>query len=75
LAEITGTNAPAAAPARPRLYEITPVWESGELGALEVTVPEGIAKPGRTYRARARTKDDTGRWSHWSSPVEFVAGN
>jgi hypothetical protein len=55
--------------------EITPVWESPELGdaTTEAAIPAGIAKAGHSYRVRARMKDTTGRWSHWSAPVEFVA--
>jgi hypothetical protein len=66
----------AAATARsPGVYEINPVWESRELTeAAEVAIPADVVKPGRTYRVRARMKDVTGRWSHWSAPVEFTAG-
>jgi hypothetical protein len=55
--------------------EITPVWESPELTepSAQATIPKTIALAGHTYRARARVKDTTGRWSHWSAPVEFVA--
>jgi hypothetical protein len=56
-------------------YEITPIWESSELGFFkpEIAIPPGVAKPGHTYRARVRMKDLTGRWSHWSTPYQFVA--
>ena len=76
LAEITPTNAPMATPRAPRRYEITPVWQSADLetGPETIAIPGGIAKPGHTYRVRVRMKDVTGRWSHWSSPAEFVAG-
>ena len=76
LAEITPTNAPPALLRAPRLHEITPIWESAELASAtnEVTVPSGVVKAGQTYRARVRMKDSTGRWSHWSPPIEFVAG-
>ncbi|MDG2122352.1 MAG: CotH kinase family protein, partial [Verrucomicrobiales bacterium] len=49
-------------------------WESGELAELvgEVEVPAADVRVGRTYRARVRHCDDTGRWSHWSEPLEFV---
>ncbi len=75
LAEIAPSTGPGSR-SRPRPYEIAAVWESGELANLteEVAVPAGIAKSGHIYRARVRLKDDTGRWSHWSAPVEFVAG-
>ncbi len=29
---------------------------------------------GHTYKARVRHQDNTGRWSHWSDPITFVAG-
>jgi hypothetical protein len=76
MAEITPANRPGSQ-ARPAqgLLEITAVWESAELpeATAETAVPSGIAKAGHTYRVRARMKDSTGRWSHWSAPVEFVA--
>jgi hypothetical protein len=76
LAEISPTNAVAGNPRSPRVYEITPVWESAELDGKgrEVLVPGNVVQAGRLYRVRARVKDATGRWSHWSQPVEFVAG-
>ena len=58
-------------------YEINPIWESGELtapGVLQAQVPGSLVRPGKTYRLRCAMKDTTGRWSHWSGPVEFVAG-
>jgi hypothetical protein len=57
------------------LHEITAVWGSADLpdAAQPVSIPAGIAKSGHTYRVRARVKDVTGRWSHWSPPVEFLA--
>ncbi|MGH2271610.1 lamin tail domain-containing protein [Anaerohalosphaeraceae bacterium U12dextr] len=58
-------------------YEINPVWESGELtnaANLQIQIPGHVARPGRTYRVRCAMKDNTGRWSHWSNPVQFVSG-
>ena len=77
LAEISGTNLPAFDPGKPRKYEIAPVWESGELlnQVSITTLPQGMMKVGRSYRARVKMKDVTGRWSQWSPPVEFVAGD
>ncbi|MEZ5324450.1 MAG: lamin tail domain-containing protein [Verrucomicrobiales bacterium] len=51
-------------------------WESGELTEFmpQTEVPAVAVKVGRTYRARVRHCDDTGRWSHWSAPVEFKVG-
>jgi hypothetical protein len=57
-------------------YEIDPVWESGELAdfAREVQIPASRVKAGHTYRVRCRMRDNTNRWSHWSAPIQFVAG-
>ena len=59
-----------------RILEWHAVWRSGELTEFEnrIDVPLGPVLEGRTYRARVRMKDATGRWSHWSAPVEFTAG-
>ena len=72
LGEVSSGPASGAA----RRYEITALWESGELKPTgeEVAVPSGVVQAGHTYRARARVRDTTGRWGHWSAPVEFVAG-
>jgi hypothetical protein len=52
-------------------------WESGELPAFTPTIvpPASAVRGGKTYRARVRHKDSTGRWSHWSAPLEFTATN
>jgi hypothetical protein len=57
-------------------YEIEARWESDVLPSYSSTVEvtTDSLKEGRTYRARVRMMDDTGRWSHWSAPVQFVAG-
>lgn len=56
-------------------FEWTTEWESGEVTTFvpEVEVP-AVSRVGLTYRARVRHQDDTGRWSNWSEPVEFVVG-
>ena len=56
-------------------FEWASTWESGELTTFvpSIEVPTA-ARVGRTYRARVRHQDDTGRWSNWSEPAEFVAG-
>jgi hypothetical protein len=61
---------------QPGKYEIESVWESGVLTTFNSTVriPASAVHAGRTYRVRCRMKDNTGRWSHWSAPVQFVAG-
>jgi hypothetical protein len=78
LAEITD-------PANPQLYtrttpikyEIEAPWESGEITQWNdsIQIPGGAVEPGKLYRARVRMKDSAGLWSHWSQPVQFVAGN
>ncbi len=67
---------PKGKPARAGHYEITSVWESPELTEFkgQITVPPNIAQAGHTYRLRVRMLDKTGRWSHWSVPVQFTAG-
>jgi len=74
--EIARTNHPSWQPDRPMPYEIEPVWESGELGpeSETVTVPIGVLRVGRLYRARVRYTDAEGRTSSWSPPIEFTAG-
>jgi hypothetical protein len=69
------TIVPALGPSK---YEIDPGWESEELtdpDNLLIQIPASEVEPGRVYRVRSRMKDNTGRWSHWSDPVEFVAGD
>ena len=62
-----------ASPGQPNVYEIEKNWTSGEIATfVESTIPPASAvKPDGTYRARVRHKDSSGRWSHWSRPVEF----
>jgi len=57
-------------------YEIDAVWESGEILDFDstITIPATRVKVGRTYRVRCRMKDNTNRWSHWSLPIQFEAG-
>ncbi len=60
----------------PGKYEIEAAWQSEDLTTFEadVKIPASVVKPGRTYRVRCRMKDTSGRWSHWSAPVQFEAG-
>lgn len=75
IGELAAPGVPGYAPGTPRHYEVEDVWTSAELTQFNpsVTLPASAARPGHTYRARARHKDTTGRWSHWSAPVPFVA--
>jgi hypothetical protein len=76
IAEVTDETNPSYDPGKPKKYEIEAAWESQEAVDFNDTViiPAGLVKAGRTYRIRCRMKDNTGRWSHWSSPVQFVTG-
>ncbi len=67
---------PSVTRRRPGKYEIEAAWESEEIRtfASDIVIPAAAVRPGRTYRVRCRMKDDTGRWSKWSNPVQFVAG-
>ncbi|MBT3199395.1 MAG: LEPR-XLL domain-containing protein [Phycisphaerales bacterium] len=73
IGEVTDPTAPAYDPAAPIYYEITDVWHSGELAVFDdqITIPPALLDVGHAYRARVRMKDATGRWSHWSDPVQF----
>ncbi|MBN1361584.1 MAG: lamin tail domain-containing protein [Sedimentisphaerales bacterium] len=58
-------------------YEIDALWQSEEIttpNSTYMAIPASVVEPGRTYRVRCRVKDTTGRWSHWSQPVQFEAG-
>jgi len=75
----TETEPPVTPPAykrKPGKYEIDAVWESDEITTFtkSIRIPPANLKVGRTYRVRCRMKDNTGRWSHWSAPIQFVAG-
>ncbi|MCX7044026.1 MAG: CotH kinase family protein, partial [Candidatus Sumerlaeota bacterium] len=76
IGEIRNPSTPGFNPKEPWRYEIAATWESGELAAFTsaVTIPGGAVEIGRTYRVRARMKDNTGRWGHWSAPAEFIVG-
>ena len=75
IAEMDADYDLAARPARLPLFEWRAAWDSGELAefAPRVDVPPSAVEPGKTYRVRARFRDNTGRTSHWSAPVEFTA--
>ncbi len=74
VAKITDPTAPAYDPKAKFMLEWNAAWESGELTTFNDTihVPAGVIDVGHTYRARVRMQDATGRWSHWSEPIEFT---
>jgi hypothetical protein len=74
LGQISGPGLAGYSAGEPCRYEIQPHWKSGELTSpgTEMRLPSGTCMPGHTFRVRARYKDNTGRWSRWSEPVQFV---
>ncbi len=61
----------------PPHYEIAATWQSEELTTFDdtITIPGDGLDIGETYRVRVRMKDDAGRYSHWSQPVQLVVGD
>ncbi|MDG2381439.1 MAG: lamin tail domain-containing protein [Pirellulaceae bacterium] len=76
LGQIHNPTTPTYDAAEPWIYEIDTVWTSGVLNPLDpqLKLPADEVVVGQTYRARVRHQDSTGRWSHWSAPVEFTPG-
>jgi hypothetical protein len=73
IGEVSDPSAPNYDPLHAPPYEIQTLWESESATfAAEVTVPPANLRAGSTYRVRVKHMDDTGRWSHWSAPVEFT---
>jgi hypothetical protein len=75
LARVTDPSAPKYDPAAPPDYEIRAVWESGEMTEFRdrVEIPTSAVEVGQAYRVRVRMKDASGRYSHWSEPIQFIA--
>jgi hypothetical protein len=50
-------------------------WESGEITTFDsqIEIPTTAVEVGKNYRVRVRMQDDSGRWSHWSGPIQFTA--
>jgi hypothetical protein len=73
VAEVLPADTIVTNPAQLRL-EWDASWTSPELPVFSssATFPEFAVKAGQLYRARVRHKDNTGRWSAWSLPVEFT---
>ena len=76
LGRVRNPGTPGYLPGERWVYEIDEAWASGEINDFDpkITIPPSAVSLGQTYRVRIRYKDATGRWSHWSEPVEFVAG-
>ena len=77
IAEVTDTSCPAFDPTKRRKYEIDTIWDTGEITDFNSTVkiPASSVEVGHAYRVRVRMKDNTGRWSHWSEPIQFIGGD
>ena len=75
LGEISNPSTPGYESGKPMIFEIDPVWESGELPEFQsdITLPAEVIDPDSTYRARVRLKNQLGQWSHWSDAIEFRA--
>ena len=60
-------------PGEPFIYEIEPLWnpEPQTVFTARNIVPASVLALGKTYRARVRHQDSSGRWSRWSDPFEF----
>lgn len=76
MAEVTDSTAPAYVPGEKVKLEWNASYDSGEIitFAEQFSFPAVACRPGHAYRARVRHKDTSGRWSHWSAPVQFIAG-
>ena len=66
---------PPVEPGARRRYELEPVWESAESAIFNAALrlPINLTKVGATYRLRVRLKDNAGRFSRWSEPIQFTA--
>lgn len=71
----TGGYFPAGRAGARRRYELEPVWESAESAVFNAALrlPINLTKVGATYRLRVRLKDNAGRFSRWSEPIQFTA--
>ena len=59
---------------KPGVYEITPVWLSGEKPGFHAAaqIPATVVQAGHVYRVRVRVRDASGQWSRWSKPAELT---
>ncbi len=72
--EVSNPSTPLYDPTEPYKYEIEENWNSGEIAGFSssYTIPPSAVRVGHTYRVRVKYKDTSGRWSHWSDPVQFI---
>jgi hypothetical protein len=75
IAEVTLAADLPLPPGEEPKFEIVAAWESDELTDVNnraILIPPGEVRVGARYRVRVRAKDTSGRWSHWSAPIQFV---
>ncbi len=74
IGEITDPTAPGYDPTAERIYEAVPVYDSTAVTPFgtSISIPGTMLKVGHTYRARVRHRDNTGRFGHWSAPLQFT---
>jgi hypothetical protein len=53
-------------------YELADHWRKEIATGLEIEIPADVFKDRGEYRVRARWRDQTGRCSHWSPPIEVL---
>ncbi len=82
ISEVSAISSPSSVPlsdpvwrASPVKLELTAHWESSEVMVPEIKIPTQGLNVGATYRVRSRVKDNSGRWSHWSEPIQFELAN
>ncbi len=70
----TAPGQPGYRAGQPWRYEIEPHWDSGEQlrGEPQMKLPKEAFTEAGLLRVRARYRDNTGRWSHWSEPVTLT---
>jgi len=76
IAEVTDESSPSYDIGDRRKYEIESVWQSDEMTVFQgdMLIPAIAVREGHAYRVRCKMKDTSGRWGHWSGPIEFIAG-
>lgn len=69
----TAPGQPGWVAGKPWHYEVEPNWSSGEQAAQEAQtrLPKEAFAASGVLRVRARYRDQTGRWSRWSEPVQM----
>lgn len=73
--EISAPGLSGYQPGGPCRYELEEFWRSAIIPEANprFVLPLSLCETRHTYRIRARHLDTSGRWSHWSEPIQFVA--